>query len=69
LLAGLVADAPNIQTETASAQSEKTPERHQPGMVTRSQADAPICQCGTLMVRAGACFSCPNCFATTGVCN
>jgi ribonucleoside-diphosphate reductase alpha chain len=32
-------------------------------------SDAPVCQCGTLMVRAGACYSCPNCFATTGVCN
>ena len=32
--------------------------------------DAPACvQCGTLMVRAGSCYSCPNCFATTGVCN
>jgi len=69
LLAGLVADAPNPKIEAISTQSEKAIEQHQPGMVTRSQADAPICQCGTLMVRAGACYSCPNCFATTGVCN
>jgi len=34
-----------------------------------SESDAPICDCGTLMFRAGSCFSCPNCFATTGVCN
>lgn len=35
-----------------------------------SEASAPACvQCGTLMVRAGSCYSCPNCFATTGVCN
>lgn len=34
-----------------------------------TNSDAPVCQCGTLMVRAGACYSCPNCFATTGVCN
>lgn len=33
------------------------------------QTDAPVCQCGTLMVRAGSCYSCPNCFASTGVCN
>ncbi len=34
------------------------------------QADAPICaNCGTLMFKAGSCYSCPNCFATTGVCN
>jgi len=33
-------------------------------------ADAPACaNCGTLMVKAGSCYSCPNCFATTGVCN
>ncbi len=41
-----------------------------PGIIAKTtNADAPICQCGTLMVRAGACYSCPNCFATTGVCN
>lgn len=34
-----------------------------------TNADAPVCHCGTLMVRAGPCYSCPNCFATTGVCN
>jgi ribonucleoside-diphosphate reductase alpha chain len=31
--------------------------------------DAPVCECGTMMFRAGSCFTCPNCFATTGVCN
>jgi hypothetical protein len=31
--------------------------------------DAPICACGAIMVKAGACFTCPNCFATTGVCS
>ncbi len=39
-----------------------------PQPVTAS-ASAPVCQCGTLMLRAGSCYSCPNCFATTGVCN
>lgn len=34
-----------------------------------AHSDAPVCDCGTLMFRAGSCFSCPNCFATTGVCN
>lgn len=34
------------------------------------QSDAPICEkCGTIMFKAGSCYSCPNCFATTGVCN
>lgn len=33
-------------------------------------ADAPLCHnCGTIMIKAGSCYSCPNCFATTGVCN
>lgn len=35
-----------------------------------SEASAPACaNCGTLMFKAGSCYSCPNCFATTGVCN
>lgn len=35
-----------------------------------NEASAPACvQCGSLMIRAGSCYSCPNCFATTGVCN
>ena len=34
------------------------------------EASAPACaNCGTLMIKAGSCYSCPNCFATTGVCN
>ena len=33
------------------------------------EASAPVCQCGTLMLRTGSCYTCPNCFATTGVCN
>jgi ribonucleoside-diphosphate reductase alpha chain len=32
--------------------------------------DAPLCaDCGTIMFKTGSCYSCPNCFATTGVCN
>ncbi|WKZ27023.1 MAG: vitamin B12-dependent ribonucleotide reductase [Candidatus Paceibacterota bacterium] len=38
-------------------------------VAAQTSVDAPVCQCGTLMVRAGSCYSCPNCFATTGVCN
>ena len=38
--------------------------------VARADADASPChECGTLMIKAGSCYSCPNCFATTGVCN
>jgi ribonucleoside-diphosphate reductase alpha chain len=32
-----------------------------------AEADAPPChECGTLMVRNGACHKCPNCGATSG---
>ena len=32
--------------------------------------DSPVCfSCGTIMNRTGSCYSCPNCFETTGVCN
>lgn len=40
-----------------------------PHALTATNADAPVCQCGTLMFKAGSCYSCPNCFFTTGVCN
>jgi len=41
-----------------------------PHRLTATNADAPVCNnCGTLMFKAGSCYSCPNCFATTGVCN
>ena len=40
------------------------------GRVKSLNADAPLCHnCGTIMIRAGSCYSCPNCFATTGACN
>jgi len=35
-----------------------------------TNTDAPLCpECGTIMFKTGSCYSCPNCFATTGVCN
>jgi len=68
LLAGLVASAP-AQQKSIPAHTGNGSVQHTVGMVAKASADAPICQCGTLMVRAGACYSCPNCFATTGVCN
>lgn len=43
---------------------------HRPIELVATNADAPTCaNCGSLMVRAGSCYSCPNCFTTTGVCN
>ena len=34
-----------------------------------ADTEATVCECGSIMVRAGSCYSCPNCFSTTGVCN
>ena len=35
--------------------------------VAETQSDAPPCpECGTIMVRNGACYACPNCGATSG---
>jgi ribonucleoside-diphosphate reductase alpha chain len=35
--------------------------------VFATQADAPPCtECGSITVRAGACYACPNCGATSG---
>ena len=32
-----------------------------------NHADAPACsECGTITVRNGACYKCPNCGATSG---
>ena len=60
VLASLVNSSESISGNTKVAEV---------GAVSVMNADAPVCQCGTLMVRAGSCYSCPNCFATTGVCN
>ncbi|MFH1451011.1 MAG: vitamin B12-dependent ribonucleotide reductase, partial [bacterium] len=38
--------------------------------VQEAVSEATVCEeCGSIMFRAGSCFSCPNCFSTTGVCN
>ncbi|MEK7589264.1 MAG: vitamin B12-dependent ribonucleotide reductase [Patescibacteria group bacterium] len=55
VLSGLVAPSRNAST---SAKSRAT-----------FVSDAPVCQCGTLMFRAGSCYACPSCGATTGACN
>ncbi|MEK7525584.1 MAG: vitamin B12-dependent ribonucleotide reductase [Patescibacteria group bacterium] len=34
-----------------------------------TNTDAPTCQCGSLMVRTGACYTCPSCGSTSGVCS
>jgi ribonucleoside-diphosphate reductase alpha chain len=48
-------------TEQMKAQDKK---EHQ---IFESQADAPSCyECGSIMVRSGACYKCFNCGATSG---
>ena len=38
-----------------------------PGRAWVQETDAPPChECGTLMVRNGACHKCPNCGSTSG---
>ncbi|HEY4484517.1 MAG TPA: vitamin B12-dependent ribonucleotide reductase [Candidatus Paceibacterota bacterium] len=37
--------------------------------IQEAMTEANVCECGAIMVRAGSCYSCPNCFSTTGVCN
>lgn len=65
VLAGMV----NVITTEHSAPVAVVAGNHQPGIVGKTTADAPTCQCGTLMVRNGPCYNCPNCFASSGVCN
>ncbi|MEM1041006.1 MAG: LAGLIDADG family homing endonuclease [Bacteroidota bacterium] len=39
----------------------------EPKIAFRNQEDAPACHvCGSITIRAGACYSCPNCGASTG---
>ena len=57
----------DVVVHSSVGEASKGQEQQRATVTTNS--DAPVCQCGTLMVRAGACYSCPNCFATTGVCN
>lgn len=57
---------------SATVRTEKLPLKDHTGngKAKTLNADAPLCNgCGTIMIRAGSCYSCPNCFATTGVCN
>lgn len=64
-----------ILAELVSSSSVKTDKmpaynRSGNGKAASLNSDAPLCNnCGTIMIRAGSCYSCPNCFATTGVCN
>ena len=58
-----------VQEKSVPVRPGNGPTHHMPGGVMKASADAPICQCGTLMVKTGACYTCPNCFASSGVCS
>jgi ribonucleoside-diphosphate reductase alpha chain len=48
-------------------QDAKAAGRAHEHQIFRSQADAPSCSnCGSITVRAGACYKCENCGSTTG---
>lgn len=51
------------------AESKKNPATSMLTTVVPADSEAMVCECGSIMARAGSCYSCPNCFATTGVCN
>ncbi len=43
------------------------PDAARPGTSFINQADAPSCMdCGSIMIRNGACYKCPNCGSTSG---
>ena len=54
--------------QTALGQSQMSlPMEERAREIFRTQADAPPCsQCGSITVRAGSCYSCNNCGATSG---
>ena len=50
----------------AKAQPQQLPSVN-PAGAWRAETDAPAChECGTIMVRSGACYKCGNCGATSG---
>ncbi|MBY0400291.1 vitamin B12-dependent ribonucleotide reductase, partial [Myxococcota bacterium] len=60
--AGAVAGGSGSATTDAS-QSQST----RPATSFVNQADAPSCMdCGSIMIRNGACYKCPNCGSTSG---
>ncbi|MFM7202758.1 MAG: vitamin B12-dependent ribonucleotide reductase [Myxococcota bacterium] len=59
------AELPSVRTTKAS--SEPGPMAGQEKRIFRLQADAPPCiDCGSIMIRNGACYKCHNCGSTSG---
>ncbi|HZJ01127.1 MAG TPA: vitamin B12-dependent ribonucleotide reductase, partial [Gemmatimonadaceae bacterium] len=59
---------PGTSTPTASVTPTQPPAEHRKGsLVDIEDRDAPVCfECGSLMVRNGACYKCLNCGSTSG---
>jgi len=57
-----------VPTPTATAKPTAPPVEHRKGaLVDIEDRDAPVCfECGSLMVRNGACYKCLNCGSTSG---
>jgi ribonucleoside-diphosphate reductase alpha chain len=56
-----VANAPAIQSHPVAGPTKKG------ALVDIEDRDAPVCyECGSLMVRNGACYKCLNCGSTSG---
>jgi len=65
-------DSPHIggtveQALAAAAPASSTATKAAPKSTFQNQEDSPACpNCGSITVRAGACYSCPNCGGTSG---
>jgi ribonucleoside-diphosphate reductase alpha chain len=67
-------DEPEVETRIVAAPAAAAAARHDVPVVSRTaptaflnQEDAPSCSdCGSLMVRSGACYKCLNCGGTSG---
>jgi ribonucleoside-diphosphate reductase alpha chain len=65
--AGLSAPRPLLRAAVAGGSGPATPRVSQAPQAFINQADAPSCSdCGSIMVRNGACYKCANCGGTSG---
>jgi ribonucleoside-diphosphate reductase alpha chain len=57
---------PAVTVSTVTVSSVRPMERAEK-RIFQNQADAPSCSnCGSIMIRAGACYKCDNCGNTSG---
>ena len=63
----LAASAPVASTKGATASQGPSAPKKSTFAAIQNQEDAPPCStCGSIMVRSGACYKCPNCGTTSG---